>query len=194
VAEPEPAEASETPGERLAARVRELRRERHWSLERLSRACGVSRSMLSSIERREANPTLGVTSAIAQAFGLSIGELVDEPGATPPMHVVRHDDATQVLQDSHGIRVRALTPVRFEEDLELYEVRLQIDAALRSEPHFPGTREVVTVTSGQVEVSIGGERVTLDVGDSVSYRADIPHAIVNTATEASIVILVDAYD
>lgn len=149
--------------------------------------------MLSQIERREANPTLGVTFAIAQAFGLSIGELVDEPGATPPMHLVRRDDGAYVLQDSHGVLVRALTPVRFEEDLELYEVRLQPAAALSSEPHVAGTREVVTVTSGHVEVVAGSERVTLQVGDSVSYRADIPHAIVNRAAKPSTVILVDAY-
>src|SRR5207244_1789266 len=62
-------DAVETAGARLARRVRELRRERHWTLDKLSLACGVSRSMLSQIERGQANPTLAVTFAIARAFG-----------------------------------------------------------------------------------------------------------------------------
>jgi transcriptional regulator with XRE-family HTH domain len=185
---------SETPGERLARRVRELRRERHWSLEKLSLACGVSRSMLSQIERVEVSPTLAVTSAIADGFGLSLGELVDEPGAKPSMHVTRHSDEKHVLRDTGGCRVTALTPMRFEGDLELYEVRLEPGDELRSEPHGPGTREIVVVTLGTAIVEAGNETVRLGVGDSVSYRADIPHAIVNPGKRRSVVLLVDAYD
>lgn len=150
--------------------------------------------MLSQIERREANPTLAVTYAIAQAFGMSLGELVDEPGAAPSMHMVRHDDGSYVLQDQNGTRVRALTPLRFEGDLELYEVRLEPGGGLRSEPHVAGTREVVTVMRGRVRVQAGSQHVELDPGDSVSYRADIPHSIVNATDEPSEFILVDAYD
>ena len=185
---------SETPGQRLARRVRELRHERHWSLEKLSLACGVSRSMLSQIERVEVSPTLAVTSAIADGFGLSLGELVDEPGAKPSMHVTRSSDGKHVLHDRDECRVTALTPMRFEGDLELYEVRLAPGAELRSEPHRPGTREIVVVTLGSATVEAGNETVRLGVGDSVSYRADIPHAIVNRGKRQTVVVLVDAYD
>ncbi|HEY8647569.1 MAG TPA: XRE family transcriptional regulator [Gaiellaceae bacterium] len=186
-------ETAETPGQRLARRVKKLRRERHWSLDKLSLACGVSRSMLSQIERGEANPTLAVTFAIAQAFGLSLGELVDQPGAMPSMHVVRASDKESVLR-ADSCRIRALTPLRFEGDLELYEVSIDGGQSLRSDPHVPGTREMVTVQKGRVIVEAGGESVTLGPGDTVSYRADIAHAIVNPGANTSIVLLVDAYD
>jgi transcriptional regulator with XRE-family HTH domain len=185
---------TETSGERLARRVRELRRERHWSLDKLSLACGVSRSMLSQIERSEANPTLAVTSAIADGFGLSLGELVDEPGASPSMHTVRASDPKYVLRSDAHCAIRALTPLRFEGDLELYEVRLEPGQALRSEAHKPGTREIVVVQEGQVNVESGNQAITLEPGDTVSYRADIPHAIVNPGRRPGIVLLVDAYD
>src|SRR3974390_2864700 len=58
----------------LGGRVRHLRTARGWSLESLASASGVSRSMLSQIEREQANPTLAVTLRIARAFGLSLGE------------------------------------------------------------------------------------------------------------------------
>jgi transcriptional regulator with XRE-family HTH domain len=184
----------ETSGERLARRVKELRKERHWSLDKLSLACGVSRSMLSQIERCAANPTLAVTSAIAEGFGLSLGELVDEPGARPSMHVTRAEDAKHVLRGDAQCTIRALTPLRFEGDLELYEVRLEPGQALRSEAHKAGTREIVVAQQGQTVVESGNESVTLEPGDSVSYRADIAHAIVNPGTQVGVVLLVDAYD
>ncbi|MFM7603954.1 MAG: helix-turn-helix domain-containing protein [Prosthecobacter sp.] len=47
------------------------------SLEELATASGVSRSMLSEIEREKANPTLTVTFRIARAFGLTLQELIE---------------------------------------------------------------------------------------------------------------------
>src|SRR5436853_330098 len=70
-------------GAQLCRRVRELRKRRGWTLDETSAACGVSRSMLSEIERQRANPTLAVAFRIAQAFGMSLGELVEAPAATP---------------------------------------------------------------------------------------------------------------
>src|SRR5690349_22002500 len=81
-------------GEALCRRVRELRKKKGWTLEQLSAACGVSRSMLSQIERNQANPTLGVAYRIAQSFGMSLGSLVDVPNATPVIDVIRAADRT----------------------------------------------------------------------------------------------------
>src|SRR6476660_1192011 len=75
----EPAEAI---SRHLGARVKQLRAQRDWSLESLAGASGVSRSMLSEIEREQANPTLAVTLRIAQAFGMSLSELIETPGAS----------------------------------------------------------------------------------------------------------------
>ncbi len=63
---------TESPAEagRLSTRVIELRKRRGLTLEQLAAASGVSRSMLSQIERGKANPTLAVTLRIAQAFDI----------------------------------------------------------------------------------------------------------------------------
>ncbi len=190
---PESAKA-ETPGQRLARRVRALRRERAWSLEKLSLACGVSRSMLSQIERCQASPTLAVTSAIAEAFGLTLGELVDAPTVRPKIDVGRLDDERLQLRGDAECTIRVLTPMRLEGDLEVYTVHLESGHSLTSEPHRPGTREVVVILEGRVTVVSGGEAVTVQAGESASYQADIPHAIVNQERGKASLILVDAYD
>jgi transcriptional regulator with XRE-family HTH domain len=76
----------------LGGRVKSLRTNRGWSLEALASASGVSRSMLSQIEREQANPTLAVTLRIAQAFAMTLGDLLEMPNATSSVTVIRAND------------------------------------------------------------------------------------------------------
>src|SRR6185295_8425838 len=128
-------------GDRFAERVRELRAQRRWSLDTLSKACGVSRSMLSQIERNDANPTLGVSFSIARAFGMTLGELVEAPEAVSSLQVIRAEDRAYHYRSDKDCRIRTLSPLNLEKDIEFYEVQLQPGGALRSAPHFQGTRE-----------------------------------------------------
>jgi transcriptional regulator with XRE-family HTH domain len=197
-----PSRSTQTPAEpapsdqvtqHLGARVKELRSDRGWSLEALANASRVSRSMLSQIEREKANPTLAVAMRIAQAFGMSLGDLVQMPAASSNVTVIRADDRTYHYRSDQFCRIRTLSPLNLEKDVEFYEVQLQGGGALRSAAHFEGTREFLTVQRGQVRVESGSDQELLNPGDSASYRADIPHAIVNVGKGEAVVFLVDIY-
>ena len=177
----------------LGARVKHLRTSRNWSLEDLAKASGVSRSMLSQIEREQANPTLAVTLRIARAFGLSLGELLELPGAASSITVIRADDHTYHYRSDKDCRIRTLSPLNLEKDVEFYEVRLQPGGALRSSPHFEGTREFLTIQKGRLRVESGGDVEELNHGDSASYRADVPHALVNSARTEALAFLIVIY-
>jgi quercetin dioxygenase-like cupin family protein len=64
---------------------------------------------------------------------------------------------------------------------------------LRSAPHFEGTREFLTVQRGSVRVESAGDTEELKPGDSASYRADVPHAIINLGKTEAVIFLVDIY-
>ena len=119
-------------------RVRRLRAERGWSLQMLAGASGVSRSMLSQIEREEANPTLAVTLRIAQAFGMTLGDLVQVPDASSSITVIRADDRAYHYRSDRHCRIRTLSPLNLEKDVEFYEVQLQPGGALRSVERWAG--------------------------------------------------------
>jgi transcriptional regulator with XRE-family HTH domain len=101
--------------------------------------------LLSQIEREQANPTLAVTLRIARAFGLSLGELIEMPGAASAVTVIRANDHTYHYRSDKDCRIRTLSPLNLEKDVEFYEVRLQPGGVLRSSPHFEGTREFLTL-------------------------------------------------
>jgi transcriptional regulator with XRE-family HTH domain len=178
-------------GDHLASRVRALRKQRRWSLERLGRASGVSRSMLSQIERNEANPTVGVALAIATALGVTLNDLATAPDERSPLQVVPFDDAHVVYRSDEHCRIRTLSPLAADRAIEFYEITLQPDGELRSAPHFAGTREILNVLRGRVRVEAAGYGETLRAHDSVAYPADVEHAIINVGRSEAIVHLID---
>src|SRR5271157_2884941 len=113
-AAPRAPKRAEEVSDQLCRRLKELRVERGWSLDALSKACGVSRSMLSEIERNRANPTLVVLFRIAQAFGMSLGQLVDEPGATSAVDVIRAGDRAYHYRSDQDCQIRTLSPQHLE--------------------------------------------------------------------------------
>src|SRR6266511_2138350 len=102
----------------LGHRVKHLRTDKGWSLEALANASGVSRSMLSQIEREQANPTLAVTMRIAQAFSMPLGDLLEMPEATSAVTVIRADDRAYHYRSDKFCRLRTLSPLNLEKDVE----------------------------------------------------------------------------
>ncbi len=180
--------------ENLGKRVKKLRGDRGWSLEELSTTSGVSRSMLSEIEREKANPTLTVTFRIARAFGLTLQELIESAETSASkIQVIRATDRAQVYRSDKQCEIRTLSPINLEKDVEFYEMTLRPGGTLRSQPHFEGTREFLTVEEGSVRIESDQNSEELAKGDSGTYRADVPHAIVNTGKGDALVFLVVIY-
>ncbi len=179
--------------EDLGRRVKKLRADRSWSLEELSSASGVSRSMLSEIERERANPTLSVAYRIARAFGLSLQDLIESADSASSIQTIRSNDRAQIFRADKQCQIRTLSPLNLEKDVEFYELRLPVGQALRSQPHVEGTREFLTVGEGAVDLQSGNSSEALGKGDSATYRADLPHTIVNSSKREAVLFLVVIY-
>ena len=177
----------------LCGRLRRLRAEQGWSLDALSMSSGVSRSMLSQIERGRANPTLAVAVRIARAYGLSLAELVDDPARGSGIQVIRADDRIHVFRSDKECQIRTLSPLNLEKDVEFYEVVLKPGGALRSRAHFSGTREFLTLEKGRVRIESERDQTEIGSGDSASYRADVDHALVNIGKSEAVIFLVVIY-
>jgi len=168
-----------------------LRKQRGWSLERLGSASGVSRSMLSQIERNDANPTVAVALAIAAALGVTLDDLATPPQDRSPLQVVPFDDPHMIYRSDEHCRIRTLSPLTADRAIEFYEITLRPDGELRSAPHFAGTREILNVLRGRVRVDAAGSSEILRAHDSAAYPADVEHAIVNVGRSEAVVYLID---
>jgi transcriptional regulator with XRE-family HTH domain len=177
----------------LCNQVRQQRQKLGWTLEKMSAVCGVSRSMLSEIERGQSNPTLAVAYRIARALGISLGDLVAGPETGSSIDVILATDKTYHFRSDNLCTIRTLSPLRLEKDVEFYELTLRPGAALRSAPHYAGTREFLTVESGALRITSGKDQVNLGQGDSAHYPADVEHVIENLGENDAIAFLVVTY-
>ena len=176
----------------VGATLQRLRLARGLTLEDLSRIAGVSKSMLSQIEREKANPTIAITWRLANALGVAIGELLDSDAR--PLETIRVLDAheTPTLPGNHaGYVLRILGPMEMAGKYEWYELTLAAGGELASQAHDPGTTEHLTVIHGALEVEVGTDKKKIKHGGTARYPADQNHVIRNTGkTEAKALLVV----
>ena len=176
----------------VGATLQRLRLARGLTLEDLSRIAGVSKSMLSQIEREKANPTIAITWRLANALGVQIGELLSSEVRTADL--IRVVDAHEIptLPGSHaGYSLRILGPMDLAGKYEWYELTLAPGGELASQAHDPGTGEHLTVITGAVELEVGSEKKKVRHGATARYPADQDHVIRNIGkTEAKAMLVV----
>lgn len=180
-----------TPPE-VGATLQKIRQKRGLTLDDLSRAAGVSKSMLSQIEREKANPTIAVAWRLANALGIGIEELLaTNVRETETIHVLEPHE-TPTLPGSHaGYILRILGPMDLAGKFEWYELTLAPNGALKSNPHDPGTVEHLTILHGAMDVEVDGIIKKLKTGGTARYHADKAHAIHNPGkTEAKALLVV----
>lgn len=177
---------------RVGAALAALREQQALSLDELSRRAGVSKSMLSQIERAQANPTVAVVWRLANALGVPLAELLDAaPRPVPPAisTLAAHDTPTLRGRDP-GCELRILGPLALAGRFEWYELTLQPGAALVSEAHEPGTQEHLSVLSGRIALQAGDAQALLAEGETARYAADGPHALRNAGSQPARAMLV----
>ncbi|KAF3998569.1 helix-turn-helix domain-containing protein [Glaciimonas immobilis] len=183
---------SSNPPPEVGATLQRLRLKRGLTLDDLSRAAGVSKSMLSQIEREKANPTIAVTWRLANALGIGIEELLATDTSEREVIHIMEPHETPTLPGLHaGYVLRILGPMDLAGKYEWYELTLASEGALISTPHDPGTMEHLTLLNGGVEVVVDGVKKKLKVGGTARYQADKNHAIRNTGkTDARALLVV----
>lgn len=175
--------------EALGARIRVLRRAQGLGLERLAELSGVSRSMVSEVERGTKTPTVLVLDRLATALGTSIARLLDEPAGDAV--VVLRSGRQRVLRDPAGWERRILSPVLPGVEFEFMRTVLGpgVDAG-EFAPHRAGSREYVAVESGRLTLAVDGQVSVLEGGDSVYFPGDRRHAFANGGDRECVYYLV----
>lgn len=176
----------------LGPRLQQLRKERNLTLDGLARLSGVSRSMLSQIERGQANPTVGTVWALAEALHIDISELIGARTASPRVRIeVASPSFTPEIRSEDGLcLLKILSPAERVGSVEWYELTIAPGGALRSEPHGRGSMEHLTVIDGELAVEAGDQRATVGRGATARYPADVAHAIVNPGRKAARALLI----
>jgi len=163
--------------ERIARRVRELRAARGYSLDALATRSGVSRSMISLIERGQSSTTASVLDKLAAGLGVTLAALFEDDGHEAPVSpVARHADQPAWQDPASGYVRRNLSPPGHAASLQLVDVSFPPGkrVAYDSAPRDSDIRQQVWMIDGVMELTVGSEVWRLQAGDCLAMRLDRP--------------------
>ncbi|GJF25383.1 MULTISPECIES: XRE family transcriptional regulator [Streptomyces] len=165
-----PAPVGDPVRDALSVNINRRRLLRGWSLRELSAATGISKAMLSQIERSQANPTLDVVSRIAAVLDTDPVDLLRRSLREP--EILRADELTEpdgetavnLLFEGHG-----------HSRFEVYRSRLHPHAQSQVSSHGTGSVEHVMVVAGRVTLVVDGVPYELRAGDSARFDGRASH-------------------
>jgi XRE family transcriptional regulator, regulator of sulfur utilization len=160
--------------QRLGRRVRARRLGAGLSLGDLARASGLSKTILAKIESGAGNPSVETLYRLSQALAVPFGALL-EGGDAPRTRSIPHRSGHPLRADS-GMSSWVVHADGRDRRTELHELSFAAGVEHRSEPHLPGTEEVVFCLEGRLAVGPEGEASELQAGDALWFVADVPHA------------------
>ena len=178
---------------RLGERVRGLRHERGLTLDLLAERSGVSRAMISKLERGEKNPTLVVAAKVAEGLGVTLSQLVGVEERREIVVVPR--ERRIVMRDpGTGFERQLLSPSFGGRGIEfIRNVVPEGSSSAEFPPHRRGVEEYIVVETGRLRAVLGGEDYLLGEGDALYFDADIAHRFDNVGEgECSYYLVIDS--
>lgn len=160
--------------QRIAQRLTQLRDERGWSLEDLSRRSGISRPTLSRLERAELSPTAAVLGRLCTVFGWTLSRLMAE-AESQPAHLSPAAQQAEWRDPESGYRRRMVSPPAPGLRGELVEVRIPAGASVSfADSPVPGLEHHLWMISGALRLAVAGSSFELRAGDCLRYVLNGP--------------------
>ena len=174
--------------QRIANRIAELRSAQAMTLDSLARRSGVSRSMISLIERAESSPTAVVLAKLATALGVTMASLFDDaavpaPGAPSP--VARRDDQVEWKDPASGYRRRNISPPGVSQPMQIVDVHFPAGARVVFEQGMSESRvlQQVWILAGSMDITLGTVCHCLSEGDCIAMHLDQQMVFSNSTTK-----------
>lgn len=183
-------ETAHSLNQKIAQRVRDLRLAKNLSLEKIAEKSGVSRSMISLIERGESSPTAVVLDKIAAALGVALASLfADSDEAAEPANgpLIRHEDQPLWQDPASGYLRRNVSPSLQQLPFQIVEVLFPPGKRVTFEGVFreAALDEQVWVIEGVIEVMLGNTKYRLQQGDCLAIHLDGPITYHNPTRKTS---------
>jgi transcriptional regulator with XRE-family HTH domain len=180
-------------GARIAGRVRALRAQSGLTLDALEARSGVSRSMLSLVERGESGASSVVLDKIATGLGVVLASLFD-PAAAPASPVSRPAERECWRDPESGYVRTNVSPPGFPSPIQVVEVTFPPGARVRYETgaRQPAVHQQIWLQDGRIEITVGEDTHRLSAGDCLAMRLDVPITFHNRTRRAARYVVVIA--
>ena len=178
----------------LGNRLSSLRKRKNMTLDDLSAKSGVSKSILSQIERDLSNPTVTTISRISEALGEKLSDFFSKIEVEEENSVESSKETPSITSKDGLCELNILGAGETVNWLQWYILEMKPKGVLDSSSHGPKTFENLTVIDGQIEVSCGESKEKLSKGDTFRFQSNRDHTIKNVSKQKAKVLMVNYID
>ena len=167
--------------------IKNIRKSKKLLLKDVALKCGISSSMLSQIEKGNANPSLNTIKSIAQVLEVPLFKFfMDWEQEKYEFHLLKKDD--RKIISTEYVTYELLSP-DVETNIECMQMTLiGKNAETSVKPMAHKGEEIAVLLNGKVKLTIGKFSIVLSSGDSIHIPSMAPHKWTNLHTEKSVVI------
>ncbi len=169
---------------RIADGIKKRREALDWSANDLAERSGVSRAMVSKIERLEVSPTAVLLGRLCNALGITLSSLIAsaESSAGPP--ISRADEQPVWRDPDTGLLRTMVSPRNTNSRVEIVHVELPSGAEVKYDAQRHPYDQHLLVLQGKLTWSSESDEFELSVGDCIQSRIDVAHAFANRGRNA----------
>jgi transcriptional regulator with XRE-family HTH domain len=168
--------------QRIATGIRQRREALGLTVNDLAERSGVSRAMISKIERFEASPTASLLGRLCNALGMTLSSLIASAESAPSFPVNRARQQLTWRDPQTGLRRTMVSPVNTGSRVEIVQIELPAGAAVEyDEQRFAQYEQHIVVLDGTLTLGIDGQEIRLDAGDCVHRQVGPGHRFANHA-------------
>ena len=169
--------------ERLPGNLRRLRKQQRHTLDELSLRSGVSRAMISKIERGTAIPTATVLGKLARGLEVGLSRLLG--GQLPRRSRLTTAAEQPVFRDPEsGLARRSLSPLFPDRSGDFALNVLPPGREVSFPAHHDGVEEYLYVSKGELRVTVADESFVVKRGSTLFYQANAVHVFKNATRSA----------
>ena len=178
----------------LGNRLSSLRKRKNMTLDDLSAKSGVSKSILSQIERDLSNPTVTTISRISEALDEKLSDFCSKIEVEEENSIESSKETPSITSKDGLCELNILGAGETVNWLQWYILEMKPKGVLDSSSHGPKTFENLTVIDGQIEVSCGESKEKLSKGDTFRFQSNRDHTIKNVSKQKAQVLMVNYID
>jgi len=174
----------------IGRKLKSSRLKRDKTIQELAEMSRVSSNMISRIERGLTTPSVEILMKLADSLGLSISYFVEEAekGSTVIFTPAGQGEPIFFFEDKH--QIASLTQGLRDPGFSVFVDTLEPHCDSGEGGMVHTGEEFAMVLDGSLEFVIEGERFQLGKGDSIGFKASLPHSWINTSSHQTRVLWV----
>lgn len=165
----------------IAINLKKIRKAKGMSLDVVAEQTGVSKSMLATIEKGDANPSVGVLGKIMSGLRVDLQDLTQAPQKDSYLVDIEKLEPTKEVQGQY--QVWTCFPIADNRTVEIYRIDIEPGGIYESGSHGERTKEYITMIKGILSIKLDDGIHTVEKEQFFRFESDQQHTYFNTGTE-----------